>query len=657
KNQNPPGCKVFNTLRKGWPFAMNTRAVGRTTAAIAVVVIVIIAAVGIYFVTQPSTPSMTSSSTMGQPSTSSGAPQTLTIDDAFWPSGDLNQLSALGEIPYPNWAANTVYQPLTTLNGSLLYQSGDIQVVPVLATGWSISPDGTTYTFDLRQNVTFSNGDAFNAYQVWGQMYGFYYLSGNSPSFLNAYNIFDMSNVTFGPATLALMTQSGLINPSSSLTTIMMNSNWPIYVTGPYQIVFRMKTGFQWLPHVLASWVGLLFDTQYVLQNGGFGTPVAFNTAFNQHPMPGTGPYVVTTVSEGAYVEFTQNPSYWGKNLTPAEIQANPYIDPGHVQNVIINAKSDDVARYTDLSTGQAQIAAIQQQNWPLILANPDKYGYLIMPDASMVFVGIAMNTQRFPTNITDFRLAIQHAVNITDISQRVFFGQLGQMIGPEYPAEKDWYDLGNLPAYSYNLTLAQWYLTQSGVNVATMQPLVFNVVSGCTYCNSAAQIVQADLAQIGITVNIQILPGTEYALPNTGGTSSYQAALADANSISQLTWFGTGTFAPGAATPADAWVLFANYNTTSNDWAVYANPTVQKCVNAWTSTGDVTQIRTLCTAAQQQIYNDAPYIWLGTVKLVFGGGSVAYNKNVVQSALLDALFTSTSSTVVFNTVTFVGGS
>ncbi len=198
------------------------------------------------------------------------------------------------------------------------------------------------------------------------------------------------------------------------------------------------------------------------------------------------------------------------------------------------------------------------------------------MPDASMVFVGIAMNTHRFPTNITDFRLAIEHAVNITDISQRVFFGQLGQMIGPEYPAEKDWYDLGNLPPYSYNLTLAQWYLTQSGVNVATMQPIVFNVVSGCTYCNSAAQIVQADLAQIGITVNIQILPGTEYALPNTGGTSSYHAALADANSISQLTWFGTGTFAPGAATPADAWVLFANYNTTSNDWAVYANPTVQ---------------------------------------------------------------------------------
>ncbi len=635
---------------------MNVRALGRTTAAIAVVVIVIIAAVGIYFVTQPTTPSMTSSSTMGQPSTSSsGAPQTLVIDDAFWPSGDLNRLTALGEIPYPDWLAYTVYQPLVTLNASLLYQTGDIQMVPVLATNWTVSSDGMTYIFNLRQNVTFSNGDAFNSYQVWGQMYGFYYLSGNSSSFLNAYNVFDMSNVTFGPATLALMAQSGLINPSSTLLSIMSNSNWPIYVIGPNQIAFHMKTAFHWLPQILVAYVALIFDTQYVLQNGGFGTPVAYNTLFNQHPMPGTGPYVVTGVSEGSYVKFTQSSNYWGANLPAADIQANPYLDPGHVQNVIINAKTDDVARYTDLSTGQAQIAAIQQQNWPLVLANPDKYGYIVMPDASMVFVGIAMNTHRYPTNITDFRLAIEHAVNITDISKRAFFGQLGPMVGPEYPAQKEWYDLGNLPPYSYNLTLAQWYLTQSGVNVATMQPIQFNVVAGCTYCNSAAQIVQADLSQIGITVNIQVLPGSEYNLPNIAGAGSYSAALADANQIGQLSWFGTGTFAPGAATPADAWILFANQNTPANNWAIYANPIVQKCVDSWTSTGDLTTINNLCTQAQLQMYNDAPYIWLGTVKLVFGGGSIAYDKGVVKSLLLDPLFTAMSSTVIFNTVTFVG--
>ncbi|WP_319518954.1 ABC transporter substrate-binding protein [uncultured Martelella sp.] len=37
------------------------------------------------------------------------------------------------------------------------------EIVPQLATGWTISDDGLTYTFDLRDGVTFQNGAAFNA--------------------------------------------------------------------------------------------------------------------------------------------------------------------------------------------------------------------------------------------------------------------------------------------------------------------------------------------------------------------------------------------------------------------------------------------------------------------------------------------------------------
>jgi ABC-type transport system substrate-binding protein len=576
------------------------------------------------------------------------------MDDLSWPTGDLSQLNSLGEIPYSNWCMYTVYQSLVTLNGSLLYQTGGLQLLPMLATNWTVSPDGMTYTFNLRQNVTFSNGDPFNAYQAWGQMYGLYYLSDNSSSFLNAYNVFNMSNVQFGPATLALMAQSGLINPSSALLNIMTNSAWPIYAPSPSQIVFRTKAPFLWLPDILIGFVGLLFDTQYVLQNGGFGTPAQYNTAFNQKPIPGTGPYVVAAVEEGSYAKFTQNPTYWGSNLTPADIQANPYLDPGHVKNVIINAKTDDVARYTDLSSGGAQIAGIMTENFPLVQANPDKYSYVTFPDVSMAFTAIALNVLRYPTNITAFRQAIVHAVNVTDISQKVFFGGLVPMVGPEYPAEKDWYDLGNLPPYSYNLTLARQYLNQSGVNVATLAPLEFRVLAGCTFCISAAQVVQADLSQIGITVTVEVTPPAEWALPNFAGSSSYAAAVPVAGQIAQMAWFGSATFAPGAPTPADAWVLFVNKYTPANNDAIYANPTVQKCVDAWTATGDVTLIRNLCTAAQKQVYDDAPYLWLGTIKLAYGGGSVVWDNTVVKSLLLDPLFTSYTDIPIFNTVTFV---
>ena len=69
----------------------------------------------------------------------------------------------------------------------------------------------------------------------------------------------------------------------------------------------------------------------------------------------------------------------------------------------------------------------------------------------------------------------------------------------------------------------------------------------------------------------------------------------------------------------------------------------------------DPSVIKSVCTVAQKQMYDDAPYIWLGAIKLVFGGGSVAWQKSVVKSALLDPIFTGISSTVIFNTVQFVG--
>src|SRR5207249_2298545 len=150
------------------------------------------------------------------------------------------------DLPWPNWLEDNVYQPLVAVNLTAEYQSGVIQYTPGLASNWTISPDSRTYTFNLRPNVNFSNGDPLNAYQVWMEMYGFYYLSANSSAWLVSYPILDMSSVTFGPSTIVQINQSGLINPSPDALKIMMNSSWPIYATGPDQIVFHLKAPFRW---------------------------------------------------------------------------------------------------------------------------------------------------------------------------------------------------------------------------------------------------------------------------------------------------------------------------------------------------------------------------------------------------------------------------
>jgi len=653
------------------------RRVAVSTTVTAVIVIVIIAIAGIsvfaYYATRPtpaattstiiSTSTLTSTATSvgtstatttvtlpltsTSSSTSISAPQTLVMDDSNWPIDDMNVLDFVSEVPWPDWWQDSVYQPLVATNLSAEYQQGTIQYLPALASNWTVSSDGSTYTFNLRQGVTFSNGDPFNAYQIWGEMYGFYYLSGNSSGWFQSYPLYDMSNVNFGPSTISLMESSGLVNPTPALLKVMENSAWPIYVTSPYQIVFHQKTPTLVFLGTLVSYMGMIFDTQFVLDNGGFGTPSSFNTYFNQHAVPGTGPYKITGILENSYVQFGQNPSYWGDSLTPSQIAANPVLDPGHVKNVIIYYKSDDVARYTDLSTGAAQIVAIESADWNLVTSNPAKYAYTVLPPWSMDISAIALNTNEYPTNITDVRQAIVHAINYTDVSDKAFFGEVTPGVGPEYPSFGDFYNLGNLPPYQYNLTLAKQYLQKA--NLPSMPTITFRTVAGCTFCDVVATVVQADLANIGITVNIVELASSEYWAPY----GTYSTNVQNAQQIGQLSILGGETWAPSAVTPGDAWVSFVSNSSSWGDWAGYSNPMVQACVNAFTSSSSTSQVQALCKPAQAQIYNDAPYAWIGYYKLWYASGSLAWQKGVVSGFYLDPAWNGIDTMPLINTVTF----
>jgi ABC-type transport system substrate-binding protein len=597
-----------------------------------------------------SSASSSSQSSSSGSSSGSGFVQTLSIDEWNWPIDDLNQLYAVSELPWPNWLTYTVYQPLVSVNETAEYGTGQIQYLPGLADNWTISPDGKTYTFNLRHGVNFSNGDQFNAYQVWAEMYGFYYLSGNSSTWLESYDFFNMTNVNFGPSTIALMAKSGLNNPSQQVLTMMENHDWPIYVTNSSQIVFQLQSPFLWFPGTLIVFEGLMFDVNWLLQNGGFGTPSAFNSYFNQHPIPGTGPYTVTGVSENAFVKFAQNPNYWGKNLTQSQIAKQPIFDPGHAANVVIYYKSDNIVRFSDLQNNAVQIASVEPSEWNLVTSS-SQYSYFKMPSWNGEVALLGLNPNIYPTNITAVRQAIVHAINYTQLSQTAYLGSLTPYVGPEYPAWKQFYDLGGSQPYQYNVTLAQQILTQAKVNATDFPVFQLNVQSGCESCINAAQVVQSDLQTIGIKVNINVQSTSEYYVP----FGPFQTNVKNAQEIGQLAFVNSGFgWGPATLTPADYWVTFVSNASVWGNWPGYSNPTVQACVNSFTSTNNVTKIQQLCTAAQQQIYKDAPYAWLGTFGLWLPpGGSLVWKNGVVKSFLVDPVWTGESTAPIFNTVTF----
>jgi ABC-type transport system substrate-binding protein len=95
--------------------------------------------------------------------------------------------------------------------------------------------------------------------------------------------------------------------------------------------------------------------------------------------------------------------------------------------------------------------------------------------------------------------------------------------------------------------------------------------------------------------------------------------------------------------------------HSTWGNTAIYYNPTVQKCIDSFTSTTDESLIKSLCATAQQQLYEDAPYGWIGALKLWYGDGSIVWQTNVIKSFLLDPVFGGQDSDPIINTVTFVG--
>lgn len=64
--------------------------------------------------------------------------------------------TSTGGVAIPQALMGNVYETLVVIGE-------DGEILPGLASSWHVSDDGTTYTFDLREGVRFSNGDEFTA--------------------------------------------------------------------------------------------------------------------------------------------------------------------------------------------------------------------------------------------------------------------------------------------------------------------------------------------------------------------------------------------------------------------------------------------------------------------------------------------------------------
>lgn len=677
----------------------NTAGIARTLIVVVVIIVIIIAGAAVYFGIASNNNSTTSSSVVSSSTTSSQPPSSqssnsislssgssssaattttsvpsshpiatssgstssstssssvvssngsLVIDDNLWPNHGANDWASLVGSAYPAWPEAAAYQTLVAVNVTDEQQNGNIVYLPDLANNWTVSPNGETYTFNLRQGVSFSNGDPFNAYQAWTDYYMQYYLTANSSGFWSfGLNVFNTSKIDFGPATMSLMNQSSLASPSSNLLSIMSNTSWPLYATGPYTLVYNMTTPFPFFLSTLVGVNGPMMDATYILKNGGIGTPGTISTFFDTNAIPGTGPYVITKVVPQSYMTFQKNPNYWGKDLPAAQIAANPVLDPGHYNTIRVQYVQDDLTRYVDLTTGVAQISSIKSSNFPLITRNPD-YGTVKMKyPALMTF--LALNNHQFPTNITMVRQAIVHAINYSDLIQTAALGYAQRFMGPETTNYGNFYDPGNLPPYSYNVSLAEQDLVSAGyANGSGLPTLTFYVDNqGASWQVPGAEVIQSNLASIGIQVNIQVMTDGQFFAP----AGNFQTNLQNSAQFGNLRFDDPSGYAPDYLGPTDYWVGFVTNMSGWGNFGNYNNPVVDQAVSFMIQNTNYTQIVQKLAVAEQQIYNDAPYAWLFECQLPLIDGSPSYNTHVVGGFYLDFNLIGASDIPLLNTV------
>jgi ABC-type oligopeptide transport system substrate-binding subunit len=186
-------------------------------------------------------------------------------------------------------------------NGLVKYDQ-NLKVVPDIASSMpTISPDGLTYNFKLRQDVTFSNGDKVTAKDVlysWNRAAS---LQGPYGSNLSAIEGYDKLSPK-PPAADVLEQLLEKNDPSVTMSGLTAPD-------GPqgYTVQVKLASPAGWfLPAIaLESTSGMLVDENAVKKD-------PMNWWTKPETLIGTGSYKMTARTPGQSVDFEAVPTWWG---------------------------------------------------------------------------------------------------------------------------------------------------------------------------------------------------------------------------------------------------------------------------------------------------------------------------------------------------------
>ncbi len=336
-------------------------------------------------------------------------------------------------------------QVFQSLYDKLVDTDEDLAVVPMLATSWTISPDGKTVTFKLRGGVKFQDGTPFGAEAV-------------------KYNFDRMLDPKFPSA------RRSELGPIAGVVAV-----------DPSTLQINLVKPFSPLLYALTDRAGMMVSPAAAQREG---------LNFALHPV-GAGPFSFVEKIPQDHVTLQRNPDYWNKG--------QPYLD-----RIVFRPFVDDNARVANLKSGDVDIINIvPYQLVPQLAKEAAQPGarFRLIERGAFQWQGIWLNVTKPPFDNRLLREALNAAIDRNVIASVV-------LQGSAYPAYSFFPNTtpAHDPSWKIpprNLALARQKLAAAG------RPNGFSFTMELqprTDYREVAQAVQSMAAEAGIQIRIQLV-------------------------------------------------------------------------------------------------------------------------------------------------------
>ena len=398
----------------------------------------------------------------------------------------------------------------------LYYYDKNSEIQPKLAKSFE-QPDDTTYVYQIKDDVDFSDGTHLTAEDV----------------------AFSLERHR---------------NPENSSELGWMFENVKsIKQTGDYEVTVKLKQPDALWQDTLATTASLVISKKYFEENkDNFGTA--------KGGIIGSGPYKISSWDQGVQLELEVNKNWWDKDTELAfkKLTYKTIPDAAVVKSALESGEVDvtqnisaETANELE-SSGKAQISAT------------DYYGTTFL----------SFNNSKKPFNDANVRKAIASAIDREQIVNTLYYGKYAQK-GGDTPINENfireekevWADFfKNANNYNYDVEKAKEYLAKSSVPNGFEAKFVYETSEPVH--ESIGLVVQQNLAKIGIKLELEGLTRAEIMNYRYGGTEKRDYDV-------MVTGWGSDYPDPiGVILP-----MFATKNTAAggSNWAEYRNDKFDK--------------------------------------------------------------------------------